>query len=75
MAERFYSGGLKRNIVQCLNDYGIPLKLSHTVIDIQGRERVTGGDHRPGGREIEAHPRHMEEHHPRDHPCCCPWVD
>ena len=37
-----YSGGLKRNIVQCLNDYGIPLKLSHTVIDIQGRERVTG---------------------------------
>ena len=37
-----YSGGLKRNIVQCLNDFGIPLKLSHTVIDIQGRERVTG---------------------------------
>ena len=37
-----YSGGLKRNIVQCLNDYGIPLKLSHTVIDIQGKERVTG---------------------------------
>ena len=30
-----YSGGLKRNIVQCLNDYGIPLKLSHTVIDIR----------------------------------------
>ena len=37
-----YSGGLKRNIVQCLNDFGIPLKLSHTVIDIQGRERVEG---------------------------------
>ena len=37
-----YSGGLKRNIVQCLNDYGIPLKLSHTVVDIQGKERVTG---------------------------------
>lgn len=37
-----YSGGLKRNIVQCLDDYGIPLKLSHTVIDIQGKERVTG---------------------------------
>lgn len=36
-----YSGGLKRNIVQCLDDYGIPLKLSYTVIDIQGRERVT----------------------------------
>ena len=37
-----YSGGLKRNIVQCLNDYGIPLKLSHTVVDIQGKERVEG---------------------------------
>lgn len=37
-----YSGGLKRNIVQCLDDYGIPLKLSHTVIDIEGKERVTG---------------------------------
>ena len=37
-----YSGGLKRNIVQCLNDYDIPLKLSHTVVDIQGKERVTG---------------------------------
>ena len=37
-----YSGGLKRNIVQCLHDYNIPLKLSHTVIDILGRERVEG---------------------------------
>lgn len=37
-----YSGGLKRNIVQCLDDFGIPLLLSHTVVDIQGRERVTG---------------------------------
>ncbi|WP_329886721.1 NAD(P)/FAD-dependent oxidoreductase [Pseudoramibacter faecis] len=37
-----FSGGLKRNIVQCLDDYGIPLKLSHTVIDIRGRERVEG---------------------------------
>ncbi len=37
-----FSGGLKRNIVQCLDDYGIPLKLSHTVIDIEGKERVTG---------------------------------
>lgn len=35
-----YSGGLKRNIVQCLDDYGIPLKLSHTVVDIEGKERV-----------------------------------
>ena len=38
-----YSGGLKRNIVQCLDDFGIPLKLSHTVVDIQGKDRVTGG--------------------------------
>ncbi|MCR4832232.1 MAG: NAD(P)/FAD-dependent oxidoreductase [Butyrivibrio sp.] len=37
-----YSGGLKRNIVQCLNDYDIPLKLSHTVIDIKGKEHVEG---------------------------------
>lgn len=37
-----YSGGLKRNIVQCLDDFGIPLLLSHTVVDIQGRERVSG---------------------------------
>ncbi len=37
-----YSGGLKRNIVQCLNDFNIPLKLSHTVVDIQGKERVEG---------------------------------
>lgn len=37
-----YSGGLKRNIVQCLDDYGIPLKLSHTVVGIEGKERITG---------------------------------
>ena len=36
-----FSGGLKRNIVQCLDDYGIPLKLSHTIVDIEGKERVT----------------------------------
>lgn len=35
-----YSGGLKRNIVQCLDDFGIPLKLSHTVVDIEGKNRV-----------------------------------
>lgn len=37
-----YSGGLKRNIVQCLDDFGIPLKLSHTVVNIHGRKRVEG---------------------------------
>lgn len=35
-----FSGGLKRNIVQCLEDYDIPLKLNHTVVEIVGRERV-----------------------------------
>ena len=35
-----YSGGLNRNIVQCLNDYDIPLYLSHTVTDIRGKDRV-----------------------------------
>ena len=37
-----YSGGLKRNIVQCLNDFDIPLKLSHTVVDIDGKDRLKG---------------------------------
>lgn len=37
-----YSGGLKRNIVQCLDDFNIPLKLSHTVVDIDGKDRVKG---------------------------------
>ncbi len=55
-----YSGGLKRNIVQCLNDFDIPLKLSHTVVDIEGKERVeavtiakVGADRKPiPGTEI-----------------------
>lgn len=49
-----YSGGLTRNIVQCLNDFDIPLYLSHTIVDIQGRDRVervvvaqVGSDRRP----------------------------
>ena len=37
-----YSGGLARNIEQCLNDFGIPLLLSHTVVEIHGKERLTG---------------------------------
>ena len=37
-----YSAGLKRNIAQCLHDYGIPLHLSHTVTRIVGRKRVEG---------------------------------
>lgn len=37
-----YSGGLKRNIVQCLDDFGIPLRLSTTVVKIHGKDRLTG---------------------------------
>ncbi len=37
-----YSGGLARNIEQCLNDFNIPLMLSHTVVEIHGDDRVTG---------------------------------
>ena len=37
-----YSGGLARNIEQCLNDFNIPLYLSHTVVDIRGKERLEG---------------------------------
>ncbi len=37
-----YSNGLNRNIEQCLNDYGIPLLLSHTIVDIKGRDRLEG---------------------------------
>lgn len=37
-----YSGGLQRNIIQCLEDYAIPLKLNHTIIDIKGKEHVEG---------------------------------
>jgi len=37
-----YSSGLKRNIVQCLHDYDIPLMLSHTVTEIHGKKRVEG---------------------------------
>lgn len=35
-----FSSGLQRNVVQCLQDYNIPLLLSHTITDIKGRERV-----------------------------------
>ncbi|MCM1195322.1 MAG: FAD-dependent oxidoreductase, partial [Firmicutes bacterium] len=37
-----YSSGLNRNIVQCLNDFDIPLYFSHTVVDIKGKDRVEG---------------------------------
>lgn len=37
-----HSSGLKRNIVQCLDDFGIPLYLSHTIVNIEGKDRVSG---------------------------------
>lgn len=37
-----YSSGLKRNIVQCLNDFNIPLYLNHTITKIEGKDRVEG---------------------------------
>lgn len=37
-----FSNGLTRNIVQCLNDYNIPLYLSHTIVKIHGKDRVNG---------------------------------
>ena len=37
-----YSGGLRRNIAQCLDDYDIPLMLSHTVTEIHGADRIEG---------------------------------
>lgn len=37
-----YSSGLKRNIAQCLDDFGIPLYLNHTITKIEGKDRVTG---------------------------------
>ena len=37
-----HSSGLKRNIVQCLDDFGIPLYLNHTITRIEGKDRVTG---------------------------------
>ena len=56
-----FSNGLTRNIVQCLNDYDIPLYLSHTIVDIQGKDRVEkaivaeiGPDRKPiPGTEME----------------------
>jgi hypothetical protein len=56
-----YSGDLTRNIVQCLNDFDIPLYLSHTIVDIQGKDRVEkaivaeiGPDRKPiPGTEME----------------------
>jgi NADPH-dependent 2,4-dienoyl-CoA reductase/sulfur reductase-like enzyme len=42
LARKPYPGGLMRNVVQCLYDYDIPLMLRHTIVEIQGKDRVTG---------------------------------
>jgi NADPH-dependent 2,4-dienoyl-CoA reductase/sulfur reductase-like enzyme len=42
LARKPYPGGLMRNVVQCLYDYDIPLMLRHTIVEIVGKERVTG---------------------------------
>jgi NADPH-dependent 2,4-dienoyl-CoA reductase/sulfur reductase-like enzyme len=42
LARKPYPGGLMRNVVQCLYDYDIPLLLRHTIVEIRGRDRVTG---------------------------------
>ncbi len=60
-----YSGGLKRNIVQCLEDFGIPLLLRHTVVDIQGRERVAGVTLAQVGMDRRPIPG-TEKHYPCD---------
>ncbi|MGI6004288.1 MAG: NAD(P)/FAD-dependent oxidoreductase [Christensenellales bacterium] len=52
-----YSSGLKRNIVQCLDDYGIPLMLSHTVTQIHGKKRLCGVT----VAQVDEHRRPIEE--------------
>jgi thioredoxin reductase len=42
MARKPYPGGLMRNVVQCLYDYDIPLLLQHTIVEVLGKDRVTG---------------------------------
>ena len=42
LARKPYPGGLMRNVAQCLYDYDIPLMLRHTIVEIQGKDRVTG---------------------------------
>ncbi len=46
-----YSSGLKRNIVQCLDDYGIPIKYSHTITRVVGNPRITGIYYAPVGED------------------------
>lgn len=58
-----YSGGLKRNIVQCLDDYNIPLKLSHTVVDIKGKRKLEGvtiAEVGPDGAPVEGTEEYYE---------------
>ena len=65
-----YSGGLKRNIVQCLDDYGIPLKLSHTGGGHPGQR--AGGRASPWPRWKTANPSPAPRSTTTATPCCCP---
>lgn len=60
-----YSGGLQRNIVQCLDDFGISLKLSHTVTEIHGKDRVEGVTVSKVGEDLKPIPG-SEEYVPCD---------
>ena len=60
-----FSSGLKRNIVQCLDDYGIPLLLSHTVVDIHGREHLEGVTVAEVGKDMRPIPG-TEKYYPCD---------
>ena len=57
-----FSNGLTRNIVQCLNDYNIPLYLAHTITRIHGKDRVTGVTVAKVDNKMQPIP------------CSCPWV-
>ena len=67
-----YSGGLKRNIVQCLDDYGIPLKLSHTVVDIRGKGAAGGITLAAVDEEGESRYQELRRIIPVT-PCFSPW--
>ena len=53
-----YISGLRRNLVQCVRDFDIPLHLCTTVTEVRGRERVEAVGDQPGGRALAAGARH-----------------
>ena len=67
-----YSGGLNRNIVQCLNDFDIPLYLSHTVTDVRGKDRLEQVTVSKVDETAARSPARRWSS--TAIPCCCPWV-